>query len=66
MLGLLSWDVSDVTDSPDGHFFWYEPLDGDARITHVSHEAPLEGLPASLAWWRNNAKVWQHTKLAFQ
>jgi len=66
MLGLLSWDVSDFTDSPEGHFFWYAPLDGDACITHVEHEAPLEGLPASLAWWRNNAKVWQHTKLAFQ
>jgi hypothetical protein len=46
---LLRWDVSELTDSPEGHFFWYEPLDGDARVHHGSHEAPLEGLPSSLA-----------------
>jgi hypothetical protein len=59
---LLRWDFSDFTDSAEGHFFWYAPLDGDVRIDHGSHEAPLEGLPSSLAWWRNNAKLWQQTK----
>jgi hypothetical protein len=63
MLCLLIWNCSDCTDAPEGHFFWYELLDGDARINHVEHEAPLEGLPSSLAWWRNNAKLLQHTKL---
>ena len=63
---LLSWDVPELPDSPEGHFFWYEPLDGDARIHHVEHEAPLYELPSNRAWWRNHAKLWQHTKLAFR
>jgi hypothetical protein len=61
---LLRWDFSDFTDSPEGHFFWYAPRDGDAGIHPGEPEAPREGLPASLAWGSNNAKVWQHTKLA--
>src|SRR5262249_26057846 len=34
MLCLLSWDSSDGTDSPEGHVFWYEPLDvvGASRV----------------------------------
>jgi len=44
MLGLLRWDCADFTDSPGGHFFWYAPRDGDARINHVEPEAPLEDL----------------------
>jgi hypothetical protein len=60
---LLRWDFSDVTDAPEGHVFWYAPRDGDARIHHVEHEAPLADLPASLAWWSDNAKWWQHTKV---
>jgi hypothetical protein len=56
MLGRLSWDCSDCTDAPEGHVCWDTPHDGDARIHHVEHEAPLEGLPSSLAWWSNSAQ----------
>jgi len=35
MLCHLSWDFSDLTDSPEGQVFWYEPLDGDARINPI-------------------------------
>jgi hypothetical protein len=63
MLGLLSWDCSDCTDAPEGHVCWYESRDGDAHLNHVEHEAPREGLPSNLAWWSNNATLWQHTKV---
>ena len=49
--------------APAGHGCWYAPRDGDARIHHVEHEAPREGLPSSLAWWSNNVMWWQHTEL---
>jgi len=49
MLGRLSWYCSDCTDAPEGYVCWDTPHDGDARIHYVEHEAPLEGLPSSLA-----------------
>jgi len=64
MLGLLSWDGSAGTNAPAGHGCWDAPHDGDARIHHVEYEAPRKGLPASLAWWSDNAMWWQHTKVA--
>jgi hypothetical protein len=46
--GLLRRDVSDVTDAPEGHVFWYEPPDGAAHIHYRSYEAPLESLPSTI------------------
>ena len=43
-------------------------LEGEAWVmpskAHVEYEAPRKGLPASLAWWSDNAMWWQHTKVA--
>jgi hypothetical protein len=50
MLRLLSWNGSEVTDAPAGYVCWDAPHDGAARINYEEHEAPLSGLPASLAW----------------
>ena len=52
-----------LTAAPVGYGFWDAPRDGAARINHGAHEAPLSGLPSSLAWGSNTAKRLQHTKL---